>query len=57
MGQYSALLDIVIHSIQLLKDEKDIDSLFSGLSTTALVDMVSGLNDFELISFIVIEGN
>lgn len=57
MSQYSELLDIVIHSIQDVKAEKDIDSLFSGLSTTALVDVVSGLNDFELISFIVIEGS
>lgn len=56
MSQYSKLLDIVIHAIQDVKAEKDIDSLFSGLSTTALVDVVSGLNDFELISFIVIEG-
>lgn len=56
MQQYSELLNRVINSIQELKQEKDIDSLFSGLSTTALVDAVSGLNDFELISFIVIEG-
>lgn len=55
MSQYSALLDTVIHSIQNVKVEKDIDSLFSGLTTSALVDVVSGLNDFELISFIVIE--
>ena len=55
MSQYSELLDIVIHTIQDVKSEKDIDSLFSGLSTSALVDVVSGLNDFELISFIVIE--
>ncbi|MDH1003673.1 helicase-related protein [Acinetobacter junii] len=55
MSQYSALLDTVIHSIQNIKVEKDIDSLFSGLTTSALVDVVSGLNDFELISFIVIE--
>ena len=55
MSQYSELLDIVIHTIQDVKAEKDIDSLFSGLTTSALVDVVSGLNDFELISFIVIE--
>ena len=55
MSQYSELLDIVIHTIQDVKAEKDIDSLFSGLATSALVDVVSGLNDFELISFIVIE--
>ena len=55
MSQYSALLDTVIHSIQNIKVEKDIDSLFLGLTTSALVDVVSGLNDFELISFIVIK--
>ncbi len=55
MSQYSELLDIVIHTIQDVKAEKDIDSLFSGLTTSALVDVVSGLNDFDLISFIVIE--
>lgn len=55
MQQYSKLLDIVVNTIQEIKAEKDIDSLFSGLSTTALVEDVSGLNDFELISFIVIE--
>ena len=55
MSQYSELLDIVIHTIQDVKENKDIDSLFSGLTTSALVDVVSGLNDFELISFIVIE--
>lgn len=55
MSQYSTLLDTVIHSIQEVKEEKAIDSLFTGISTSALVDVVSGLNDFELISFIVIE--
>ena len=55
MGQYSELLDIVIHTIQEVKEEKDLDSLFSGITTSALVDVVSGLNDFELINFIVIE--
>ena len=55
MGQYSELLDIVIHTIQEVKEEKDLDSLFSGITTSALVDVVSGLNDFELISFIVVE--
>ena len=39
-----------------VKEEKDIDSLFTGGSTTALVDKISGLDDFELISFIVVKG-
>lgn len=55
MRQYSELLDIVIAHIQQIKQEKDIDSLFSGQSTTALVNHISGLNDFELINFIIIE--
>ena len=55
MKQYSELLDKVVYTIKSVKAEKDIDSLFSGLQTTALVDEISSLNDFELISFIVIE--
>ena len=46
---------MIVNTIKSIKAEKDIDSLFSGLTTSALVDEVSGLNDFELISFIVIE--
>ena len=37
------------------KEEKDIDSLFSGGGTTALTNTISGLEDFELISFLVIQ--
>lgn len=57
MKQYSELLDKVVYTIKSVKAEKDIDSLFSGLQTTALVDEISSLNDFELISFIVIEAS
>ena len=38
------------------QEEKDIDSLFSGGRTTALVHTIAGLNDFELIAFVVIDG-
>ena len=31
------------------------DSLFTGTRTTALVDTIKGLDDFELISFLVIQ--
>ena len=54
MHQYSVLLDKAVASIQTVKAEKDIDSLFSGMTTSALIDDVSGLNDFELIGFIVL---
>jgi superfamily II DNA or RNA helicase len=53
MDAYSELLGKAIRSIVELKEEKDIDSLFSGGKTTALVNTVSGLDDFELIAFIV----
>ena len=38
-----------------LKEERDIDSLFSGGKTTALLNTISGLEDFELIAFLVIQ--
>ena len=55
MDQQSALLSAAIHSMIEVKAEKDIDSLFSGGRTTALVDTIAGLDDFELIAFLVIE--
>ena len=55
MRAYSNLLDQAIRSMIDVKDEKDIDSLFSSGKTTALVDTISGLDDFELITFIVIQ--
>ena len=55
MGRYSDLLGQAIRSMIEVKEEKDIDSLFSGVNTTALVDTIKGLDDFELISFLVIQ--
>ncbi len=37
------------------KEEKDIDSLFTGGKTTALLNTISGLGDFELIAFLVVQ--
>lgn len=54
MQAYSSLLDAAIRSMIEVKAEKDIDSLFSPGRTTALVDTIAGLDDFELITFIVI---
>jgi len=56
MGRYSDLLSQAIHSMIEVKEEKDIDSLFSGGRTTALTHTIKGLDDFELIAFLVIEG-
>lgn len=57
METYSRLLEQAIHSMIDLKEEKDIDSLFSGGGTTALLNTISGLDDFELISFLVVRDN
>lgn len=54
MGTYSDLLNSAIRSMIEVKEERDIDSLFSGGHTTALTQTIAGLEDFELIAFIVI---
>ena len=55
MSKYSQLLHNAINSIISVKEENDIDSLFSEGNTTALVGDVKGLDDFELITFLVIK--
>jgi len=55
MQAYSDLLGQTIRSMIEVKEEKDLDSLFSGGTTTALVNAIAGLDDFELITFLVIQ--
>ena len=55
MQAYSDLLGKTIRSMIEVKEEKDLDSLFSGDKTTALVNTIAGLDDFELITFLVIQ--
>ena len=55
MEQCSNLLSTAIRSMIDVKEEKDLDSLFSGGRTSALVHTIAGLDDFELIAFLVIE--
>lgn len=55
MGRYSDLLSSAIRSMIKIKEEKDVNSLFSGGRTTALTHTIKGLDDFELIAFLVIE--
>jgi len=55
MQAYSDLLSKTIRSMIEVKEEKDLDSLFSGGKTTALVNTIAGLDDFELITFLVIQ--
>lgn len=56
MAHYSALLDQAIHAMVAVKEQSDIDSLFSGGPTTALKNEIAGLDQFELINFIVVQG-
>ena len=55
MQPWSELLAAAIRSIVDRKAEKDIDSLFSGPKTTALLDNIGGLDDFELIAFLIVQ--
>jgi SNF2 family DNA or RNA helicase len=57
MDRYSELLSAAIRSMIEVKEEKDLDSLFSGGRTTALVDTIAGLDDFELVAFLVVEAD
>jgi hypothetical protein len=55
MAAQSELLTSAIASIIDVKEEKDIDSLFTGGATSALVHAIKGLDDFELIAFLVVQ--
>lgn len=55
MAKMSKLLSEAIDSIIDTKEKSDIDSLFSAGGTSALMSNISGLEDFELISFIVVK--
>ena len=55
MEEMSELLSGAINSIIDTKEESDIDSLFSAGGTSALKSVISGLEDFELISFLVVK--
>ena len=55
MSEISELLSDAINSIIDSKEESDIDSLFSAGGTSALMSTVSGLDDFELICFLVVK--
>jgi hypothetical protein len=54
MAKYSELLSDAIKSMIEVKEERDLDSLFSGGHTTALTHTIAGLDDFELLAFIVV---
>ena len=55
MAEISELLSESINSVIDAKEEGDIDSLFQSGGTSALMSAVSGLDDFELICFLVVK--
>ena len=55
MHEVSELLNGAINSIINVKEESDIDSLFSAGGTSALMSKINGLEDFELICFLVVK--
>ena len=57
MSKYSELLGDSIASIIEVKDENEMDSFLSGKQMSFLSETINGLDDFELISFLVIKSN
>ena len=55
MSKYSKLLGFAYQSIVEVNTAKDIDSLFQGDTTTALTETLSGMDDFELITFFIVK--
>lgn len=55
MDRYSGLLRKSISSILETEEEKDVLSLFKSGGTTALTNSIKGIEDFKLISFIIVK--
>lgn len=54
MKRISNLLQTAISSIISVKEDSDLDSFFGSGQTTFLTDTISGLDDFELVCFMVV---
>lgn len=55
MDHYSSLLKKAIGSVLKTEEEKDVLSLFKAGGTTALVEKIKGIEDFALISFLIVK--
>ena len=55
MSIYSEMLSEAIDSIIHVKEESDIDSFLKGNQMSFLKGAISGLEDFELICFLVVK--
>ena len=54
MGEYSTLLGEVISSIVEVKEASDIDAFLGGEQISFVTSEIKGLDDFELICFLVV---
>lgn len=54
MGEYSKLLGDAVNSIINVKDESDLDSFLSGTQAELFTKEITGLDNFELICFLVV---
>lgn len=55
MSKYTYLLEKVVNDIKGIVEKKGIASLFSRGESTVLTNKVTGINDFELVSFLVVK--
>ena len=55
MSAYTELLHLAIESIVSVKEESDIASLFSDGESSFLRNEIAGLDDFELITFLIVK--
>ena len=55
MQLYSELLSEAIDSIIHVKEESELDAFMKGSQVSFLSSAISGLEDFELICFLVVE--
>ena len=55
MNKYSELLSNTIKSIIEVKNENELDAIISGKDFSFFAEQIDGLDDFELISFLVVE--
>ena len=55
MSQFSGLLGEAITSIIQVKEDSELDSFLSGGQVSFLSNTIKGLDDFELICFLVVK--
>lgn len=55
MNKYSELLSNTIKSIIEVKNENELDAIISGKDFSFFAEQIDGLDDFELICFLVVE--